>query len=38
MMKIKDILEYVVMVAAMVAFLALAAENGLILGFMSYYM
>ena len=38
MMKIKDILEYVVKVAALVAFLALAASNKLSFGVLSYYM
>ena len=37
-MKAKDILEYVVGVAALVAFLALAASNNLSFGILSYYL
>lgn len=38
MMKIKDILEYLVKVAALVGFLALASSNDLIFGTLFYYM
>ena len=37
-MKAKEILEYVVKVTALVAFLALAASNNLSFGILSYYL
>ena len=37
-MKAKEVLEYVVKVTALVAFLALAASNGLSFGILSYYL